>query len=1362
MSDTTIISKRDLIGPVTALHFSSDDILYIGRGSWLSAYSIITNKIIWTRCIFPGGRIHGIVSTDNTNCIAIYGQFQWTLLYHDNHVTKIQSTRDWIHCMRWMSTNNYLSIACAHGMIHIYQISSSHEETPILVKKSSCPNPTIYGITYCIDIMKSPSSSLLWIAMGTPDKHIHVWSMSLSNYDDTTNSNICNSWKAHDGAIFHIHFVNDNDELITCSEDRTVQYWKKELSSGKYECIWKAYGHTARIWKCLSIQNMIVSCGEDSTVRFWNSNNGSQISKLRIGNTIQSLWTMSYSCHHKFFAIGCNNGTVQFTPVQQVPQQEQTIALPLIVPPIIQETACSSKKKKKKKKKDSNHIVIGMNLDLEKDNLVVVDKFASIWTCHNLSQSSSWTKHTDTAINDDDVATCMAIHPQNKTIIVIGTMSGSIIVNSATNKKEIIKSSFRMISKLQWCTSDSLVSFHVKGILQLYSYHNSTFTLKYTFNTATTNNSIPLTFYSIQNDYYFVGDSRGTIAMFVAPATTEDENNMITPHHLLKNMHEKEHVTCITSSQQKNMIIWSGGNDACINQYTLIKKGETSFLQFCMSIPIPNMTGIHSLWYIKDTLYVGGYHGNVYVIWNTTTQSTLVEMNTGGRQRHQNVYFHYNNHNSTKVIGMVVLTSPQQVTIHTNTSSSSVCIGVPGHGDSIFDCCWVSTGTKSYLITGSNDCTVHLLKYDEQYKKLQHVLYLPPHESCIRAICSSNSGGTSSLFAIAGGKLQVSFYRLDSCTDQVFYLGRTKSATEIDHRINALESMVISPEHHLVVAGDSNGTLHFTCLCETIPLTGSRRKFVIPSTTITTSTARPILSLQLFLQKKNNSILIITGDTIGQVSIYSMTIPTTHIDDLSSFVLNDHEPVVTYSAHQMGTNSISILPHDDIDSDDDFLIIASGGDDQALTIALVNITSMKCTMIQTLHEASSSALKSAVLLPDYTLYTTGYAQQLAKWKIITSDHNLEVQFLQSSHIDVYDVNTMDICYQHDNVLIAVGGEGIELLSSTTLFATDNTKQKTNAILQDVDETSITKAASEIMDCDYLLITCGAGLSVDSGLPTYEDMPELYKEMCNPIQIVNSPERFYTFWKEHANTYRTTHPHDGYTILQRWCTQRRSTKSKMSPFWIYTSNVDGLFRKFPCFENTICEIHGYAQEFRCSSSIGYYDDNSNLRPRIGEIWEQWNTKTQQQIRDNDFCEVECQETKFTFAHKVCPNCQLPSRPNVLLFHDTDRNVLRDIEKQRVSYQEWEASMEREVSCQNKKLVILEIGCGTNVPAIREEGEEVFADCSGKVTFIRINPKLEKQDINESFMGDKNYIPIKGTAKKTLQQLDYVMKTLSNKN
>ena len=90
------------------------------------------------------------------------------------------------------------------------------------------------------------------------------------------------------------------------------------------------------------------------------------------------------------------------------------------------------------------------------------------------------------------------------------------------------------------------------------------------------------------------------------------------------------------------------------------------------------------------------------------------------------------------------------------------------------------------------------------------------------------------------------------------------------------------------------------------------------------------------------------------------------------------------------------------------------------------------------------------------------------------------------------------------------------------------------------------------------------------------------------------------------------------------------------------------------------------------------------------------------------------------------------PNVLLFHDTDENVLGDIEKQRRRYQEWEAKVEDAVVNDGKALVILELGCGLNVPAVRDESLEVFSDCleriessestsSGSVTLVRINPR-----------------------------------------
>jgi hypothetical protein len=95
------------------------------------------------------------------------------------------------------------------------------------------------------------------------------------------------------------------------------------------------------------------------------------------------------------------------------------------------------------------------------------------------------------------------------------------------------------------------------------------------------------------------------------------------------------------------------------------------------------------------------------------------------------------------------------------------------------------------------------------------------------------------------------------------------------------------------------------------------------------------------------------------------------------------------------------------------------------------------------------------------------------------------------------------------------------------------------------------------------------------------------------------------------------------------------------------------------------------------------------------------------------------------------CNIPLRPNVLMFHDTDENVLNDISVSREKYQEWESLVEQDIIEKGKHLVILELGAGENVTAIRDETEEVFHDVlelleqkknlGGSVTLIRINPK-----------------------------------------
>ena len=254
------------------------------------------------------------------------------------------------------------------------------------------------------------------------------------------------------------------------------------------------------------------------------------------------------------------------------------------------------------------------------------------------------------------------------------------------------------------------------------------------------------------------------------------------------------------------------------------------------------------------------------------------------------------------------------------------------------------------------------------------------------------------------------------------------------------------------------------------------------------------------------------------------------------------------------------------------------------------------------------------------------------------------------------------------------------------------------------------------------------MSADSGFATYESMPEEYRELCDPMALLQQTARFQQFWSDFSKKYQSCQAHEGYRILQQWCGNEKKKKlPNVLSYWVYTSNVDGHFRQFFPKER-VCEIHGFAGEWCCPHSMGYLVEGREKRS--GPVWGQWNESADKLDHSN------CSKWKVTEDGEVnlsCPDCGLPGRPNVLLFHDTDSMVLGPIDAKRQAYQAWEASMEDMVvnKNENKKLVILELGCGRNVPALRIESEEVLRDCLGRnpkasVVLVRVNPKDAEAD------------------------------------
>ena len=124
------------------------------------------------------------------------------------------------------------------------------------------------------------------------------------------------------------------------------------------------------------------------------------------------------------------------------------------------------------------------------------------------------------------------------------------------------------------------------------------------------------------------------------------------------------------------------------------------------------------------------------------------------------------------------------------------------------------------------------------------------------------------------------------------------------------------------------------------------------------------------------------------------------------------------------------------------------------------------------------------------------------------------------------------------------------------------------------------AARLIEAADGLMITAGAGLGVDSGLPDFRgntgfwraypalaDARIAFEEIACPDAFVRTPTLAWGFYGHRLNLYRHTVPHRGFAILQ--AIGARLARGA----FVFTSNVDGQFQQAGFDEAQICEVHG---------------------------------------------------------------------------------------------------------------------------------------------------------------------------------------------
>ncbi|ETV85272.1 hypothetical protein, variant [Aphanomyces astaci] len=312
--------------------------------------------------------------------------------------------------------------------------------------------------------------------------------------------------------------------------------------------------------------------------------------------------------------------------------------------------------------------------------------------------------------------------------------------------------------------------------------------------------------------------------------------------------------------------------------------------------------------------------------------------------------------------------------------------------------------------------------------------------------------------------------------------------------------------------------------------------------------------------------------------------------------------------------------------------------------------------------------------------------------------------------------------------------------------------------------AVASAAEKILRADILLVAVGAGFSADSGLPVYKDIADVlayhqlgvdYQDLCDPYWIYDDISIFLGFWGESFNQYRNTTPHAGYDILKRWkqrltcqlikdkLANNNPTNTTTSPFFVFTSNVDShCTRVFA--KNEVYDVHGNTDHWQCAGS------KEKSPPCCNDTW----TLPPAFRFDVDHRTMLVHDTSSPLLQ--CPRCKGPGRPNVLMFRDKHW-IPNDAAADR--YHAWEDAVEDVLQQHpSKRLVVLEIGCGTRVETVRENNEELVQavlESGGQATLIRVNPEVEDEDDSE--LSYPHLLSIHATGLATLQAIDHVIQS-----
>lgn len=758
------------------------------------------------------------------------------------------------------------------NVLNEYDASNLYEESSPLVKKRVLHRLIGHeGVIHSVNI----GASGKYIVSTSDDRTVRLWVQNFVGVADVTTSaethldvrrmarhktSFALLWSAygHQARIWDSAFVSLTNDyfdeasggVVSTGEDSTIRIWR--ISDGQQLATIK--GHNCKsIWKVASDRkDTIMTGGNDGTAK---------------------LWDVDYHliCNASYHGLQSKTNTAFCgMRTENIPNDAFEVAPKMVTDPTkfekkndIDMVALEGGNRNNVKQYDSRrgHDIFGFEfygrspdekliMASRSGSLLSVDLTTSKWVKHG-----SWSKSVTV---DPTNATCIATHPCNN-VIAVGTSKGEVVlspISGTDHSHKVVFTSHQYpgIRSLHWLDMYNMLAFHVNGIILWWNLE--IFSSEMDLESCSVRKPSLRFILSMKRDglkvgsptaYYYdnkmkllyVGDSRGHIAVFDCKGDNGD-GTVSRYLDIIPFAHKKEHVTDIIASANGKGII-SVGNDGFIHEAHLEGRFEEIKLVSVLRRSVSYLSGINFIWrqYTKlngEKIVVGGYNGNRFIVWDVSLGYQLLNVDTSLRNRQLKLWIQFHDGLRPASLRLAILVSdkngPEKLTLHSHmhninrTSASLYSLGVPCHGETILDVALLQceAHNKLLLASGSNDCRVKL--HCLEGRRYYLIKELPPHESCVRALhFSKHAGSKSSLLVTTGGKLQISFYRIDEQNNESFdvtFLGKSVpfKKPEVDQRMNAVRALPLEnntncrTKSHIILSGASDGGLHITEVME--------------------------------------------------------------------------------------------------------------------------------------------------------------------------------------------------------------------------------------------------------------------------------------------------------------------------------------------------------------------------------------------------------------------------------------------------------------------------------------------------------------------------------------------------------------------